>query len=257
MSKILFWNVAGAGTGLQGEELPPTLVALTSRTQPKPDCVVVCEMRKVSHQAKREFKFGDYQYVKPTRPQNNALQTLAHYRGETDKRLYVYAQNPAGVTARLITTGATRPVVCLTINARNILAVHLPSVSSTSKPQANELKGAYDQATTLGIQPHAFFGDFNVDLLTSKRTNSLTNNLTGHALARWQFVRTGEATHNGHSELDWAFCAPGFNPAIQALNPAERQKRKSRRFTEADMDWDGGDENVTKDSDHFAVVLSW
>ena len=105
MSKILFWNVAGAGTGLQGEELPPTLVALTSRTQPKPDCVVVCEMRKVSHQAKREFKFGDYQYVKPTRPQNNALHTLAHYRGETDKRLYVYAQNPAGVTARLITTG--------------------------------------------------------------------------------------------------------------------------------------------------------
>ena len=30
MSKILFWNTAGAGAGLQGEELAPTLTSLSS-----------------------------------------------------------------------------------------------------------------------------------------------------------------------------------------------------------------------------------
>jgi len=258
MTKILFWNTAGAGTGAQGEELPPTLMALASRTQPKPDCVVVCEMRKINAQLKQDFRFGDYVYVKPTRPQNTPLQQWAFYKDNDAKRLYVYAQNPAGVNVRLITAGATRPVVCLTINARNILAVHLPSVSSTSKPQAEELKDVYNEAINLGIQPHAFFGDFNVDLKSTARTRSLGNNLTAHALAGWHVVNTGAATHKGHSELDWAFCAPGFNPAILAVNPNEQQKRKTnQRFTDEDMEWDGGDENVTKDSDHIALVLSW
>jgi len=265
MTKILFWNTAGAGTGAQGEELPPTLMALASRTQPKPDCVVVCEMRKLNAQLKQDFRFGDYVYVKPTRPQNTPLQQWAFYKDNDAKRLYVYAQNPAGVNVRLITAGATRPVVCLTINARNILAVHLPSVSSTSKPQAEELKRVYNEAVNLGIQPHAFFGDFNVDRLDPTRVGSLNNHLANphppHALAGWNVVRTGAATHKGRSELDWAFCVPGFNPFIQAVNPNEpekrQEKRKSRRFTEEDMEWDGGDENVTKGSDHVALVLSW
>ena len=167
-------------------------------------------------------------YVKPQRPQNFGV-NLAYYRGDTDKRLYVYARNPAGVIVRLIRSGVagvTRPVVCLTINARNILAVHLPSVSSTSTPQAAELRGAYNQATALGFQPDAFFGDFNVDRLAPARTTSLTNNLAGHALAGWHVVNTGAPTHKGNSELDWAFCAPGFNPNIESRASERPEKAK-------------------------------
>jgi hypothetical protein len=250
MGKILFWNTAGAGGGDEGDEIAPTLAAYSS--QANPDCVVICEMRKVDTVTKQGFGFGDYLYVKPGRPQQTTPKTVAFYHTVHDKRLYVYSKNP-GVQAWQFTTGTRRPAVLLLVQGTYIMVMHAPSVSSTSGPQADVMTQAYDLAANLVAAPEAIFGDLNVDLKSRARVRSLKRHLTGHALRTWRREGTGEYTHKSKSELDWALCAPTFAGWVEVVNLS----RKRRRKINDDDDWRGEDEIANKSSDHLPILLRW
>ena len=257
MGKILFWNVAGAGTG-KLEELNPTLTRYASAA--KPDCVVVCEMKKLKKGDKTLLEFVNYKYVKPKRPQRTVNQNIKFYSGDDDKRLYVYSQNP-GALATQIATGNTRPVIHLCVMNTNFFLMHAPSVPKISKPQAEQMMTAYDLALDLAKNgdiagaPVAIFGDLNVNLLDKERVDSLAKYLSGHALAKWVPARTGAQTHKGGSELDWALCDPAFKCKVTAIDPTKM--KQSKKSSDEDMEWDGSDQPITKYSDHLPVLLEW
>lgn len=187
--------------------------------------------------------------MKPGRPQQTNPKSIDFYHAVHDKRLYVYSKNP-GVQAWQITTGASRPSVLLLVHGAYILIMHAPSVTATSRTQANEMIGAYDRAVNLGTAPVAIFGDLNVDLKANKRVQSLTRHLGTHALGAWRRERTNVSTHKNKSELDWALCAPTFAGNVEIVDlPRKRQK------LDDDGAWDGSGEIANKRSDHLAILL--
>lgn len=262
MGKILFWNIAGAGVGM-AEDLSISLLKYAAVNTP--DCIVVCEMRKLSKGDKVQVAFGDYKYVKPSRPQQTNPKTVNFYGGADDKRLYVYALQP-GAQAMLIATGNTRPVVVLAVKTKIVMVMHAPSVSSTSKPQAEQMKMAYDIAAgwaggnIIASAPVAIFGDLNVDLMQPKRVDSLTKHLGTHTLASWKNTRSGQGTHHNKktdklAELDWALSDPNFKCSVSVA--AVSGGGGSGGSKDEDMDWTGEDQAILKSSDHVAVLLTW
>lgn len=253
MPGILFWNIAGAGAVAGEDDLPGSLSKLAA--DHNPDCVVICEMRKLSSYDKRtSMRFNNYSYLKPVRYQP-AGGPVSYYKDDDAKRLYVYTRN-AGVSARMISTGQTRPALVISLNGVHIMVVHAPSVSSTSKPQAQTFKNGHDMAGDAHIPISAIFGDLNVDAQSPARIRSLQSHLSGHTIQAWQHLKTGELTHKGTSELDWALTHPSFNPTITAINPAAAKPRPLHTLRDSD-EWAGDDSAVNKHSDHMAVMLSW
>lgn len=261
MGSILFWNLAGSGVG-KAEEFIESLTAYAGAY--KPDCVVVCEMRKLSFETKRELSFLDYKYVKPSRPQNTVNIPVDFYKSDNDKRLYVYAPNP-GAIATQISTGSRRPVIHLTVANTSFFVMHAPSYSSTSGPQARQMMSAYDIASQLVAgkkvagMPQAIFGDLNVDLRNADRRRSLYRHffIKQHRLFYWLTENSGRPTHHNKktgnsSELDWALRDPGFKCKVYVADLSHGKKTKDE-----DMDWNGTDQSVTKKSDHEAMVLEW
>lgn len=262
MGKILFWNTAGAGVG-KAEDLSISLLKYAAVNTP--DCIVVCEMRKLSKGDKVQMAFGDYKYVKPSRPQQTNPKTVDFYGGADDKRLYVYALQP-GAQAMLIATGNTRPVVLLAVKTKIVMVMHAPSVASSSKFQAEQMKSAYDIAAgwagsnTIANAPVAIFGDLNVDLMKPTRVDSLAKHLGKHTLATWTITKSGRGTHHNRqtdkfAELDWALTDPKFKCSVSVA--AVSGGGGSGGSKDEDMDWTGEDQAILKDSDHVAVLLTW
>lgn len=260
MGRILFWNIAGAGTE-KLEDLSTSLLTLAAIN--KPDVVVVCEMRKLAKGDKAQLAFGDYVYVKPLRPQQTNPKSVKFYHGDTDKRLYAYALQPGAQVAHVATTNS-RPVLLVAAKTKAILVMHAPSVSHTSLPQAEQMKAAYDECASwagsgvLKQMPVAIFGDLNVNLWKSKRTDSLEKHLAGHTLGKWNWTKSGYGTHYNKktgkwAELDWALSDPGFKCRVSVASTVAKKSSKS----DDDMDWTGGEEGIAKNSDHLAMLLDW
>jgi hypothetical protein len=255
MPSVMFWNIARAGSDYKAEELRDSLAVLTHKIQPA--AIVLCEMLKMDKLLKFGIAPKGYVYVKPLRDIKQV------YAKGTTLRYYVYAPNP-GVTATLVATSQSRPVMHLAVGVICLIATHAPSVTATSKPQAKQMMEGYEEAVKMAkakkapADPVAIFGDLNVNLKSKKRTKSLGTALVDakSPLALWHPRGPGCATQARGGELDWALCDPGFKPKVEIINTGAV---KVVPFDQLDSDdeYEPEDDGVDKDSDHFPILISW
>jgi len=260
MPSVLFWNVARGGTGASYDDVNQSLTRLSGR---QPEFIILAEMLKLASRTYSDRKDSlapsGYVTVKPIRP----FGFDTPYMKDTSLRYYVFGKKPAGsvfiysTNIQTIPVRNSRPVLLLHIGTVSVIALHAPSVTHTSKPQAIQMKAAYDLATQLfNATPLAILGDMNIDLKSAKRVNSFNQEINGHALATWSRIGPGQKTQKRGGELDWALCAQGFTPAVTVI---DTRGAPPRTFDEIDDDeeFNLNDEPVEKDSDHDPILVSW
>jgi|GEM_PF-2273492 len=291
MPKIIFWNIQRAGGDILSEvtdDLRDDLEALGSNHNP--DIIILCE------------GVGDLQ---DNMVGNNCIptsysiemvdSTYGDYTRTTTLRYIVMRRNNIQCSCYLIDGNhSSRPALLICLGNECFLAMHAPSVTSTTKPQTEQMRFAHDRVrklirnNRLPLQhaPRMIFGDLNVNIRDQRKINSFRHHIQGSKISTFHMVDPGVGTHRNKNTrkydttLDWAYAEPGFNPVItvveetkkvdtkkrKPVNNYTRTKKKSKpnkfvQYKPQDFIDDDDDFTVTfenlKYPDHKPIMLEW
>ncbi len=121
------------------------------------------------------------------------------------------------------------------------------------------MDAAYQLAVKHGLgKPCCVLGDMNVDRKDANRLSNFHHHLVQfHSdLVKWKDVGSGQATQSKGGELDWALCAPGFNPIVQTVDVGGAPHVSFDKLDDDD-EWNEEDAEVEKDSDHVPITVTW
>lgn len=282
MPKVIFWNIQRQGGGVHpigAEELSTDLFGLTQEFGP--DVVVLCEGLKGLHKAMVQHREIPPGYVSP-----KVNKTKGTYKDGDTLRYVMMHRSTINVSGYLVATGVDRPAMILTWGGHCVMALHAPSVTSSTVPQTDQMKDAYTAWATdtaifghpPALTPHLIVGDLNMDASLSNKRNTLLAKFLGTSLAGWGIRRPSKHTHRNRDSgiydttLDWALCAPGINATVEAIT-GENNKRKAPSSTRGakrqktkrgynDVDSEGDEDyqeefRNEREPDHRPILVEW
>jgi hypothetical protein len=262
MPKIIFWNIARLGKGKKpvgAEELNADLEGLTGTHNP--EVVVICEGLKGLRKAMKQNQELPSGYHAP-----KFIKTHGNYQDVNTLRYVVFAR--VNCSCYLIGTGNDRPALVICFGGQCVMALHAPSVTSSTTPQTDQMKSAYATVTQLvntgkignAVNPCLIFGDLNMNLRDGQKQGKIRAKLMGTGLQHFSIADPGVPTHRNQQSglydttLDWALEAPGTNATVSVIEAAE----------EMSLEWNSDDDDDfvpqfenTKNPDHKPILISW